>query len=69
MYGRSGGMSLKWTKSANQPHYLTAMGMTRPEYNAFVREWPHSEEGRRLLEGLRWATGAGAGLLDGCLLC
>lgn len=37
--------------------------MTRPEFNAFVRQRPASEEGRRLLGGLRWAG------LPGCLLC
>ena len=59
--GSSGGVSLSWIIHANQPHNLRRLGMTRPEFNAFVREWPASEEGRRLLEGLRWVQQGLAG--------
>ncbi len=54
LYSRRGEPRLSWISNASTLRYLDAMGMTRPEYHAFVREWPHSEEGRHLLEGLRW---------------
>ncbi len=59
LFNKAGELRLSWVSGAAEPRFLDAMGMTRPEYNTFVREWPHSEEGRRLLQGLRWAVGAG----------
>ncbi|KAI7846012.1 hypothetical protein COHA_000551 [Chlorella ohadii] len=61
LFNDDGELHLSWIISATQPRYLNAMGMTRAQLNAFVREWPRSEEGRRLLEGLR------AGSVEGWL--
>ncbi len=46
-----GSVSLCWVASAKQD-LQRCCGMSAAEYNTFVREWPRSEEGRRLLEGL-----------------
>ena len=48
-------LHLSWIINANRPRNLRRLGMTRDEFNAFVKQWPRSEQGRRLLEGLRWA--------------
>ncbi|PRW50952.1 hypothetical protein C2E21_5331 [Chlorella sorokiniana] len=53
LYDKAGTLHLSWVINAGRPYYLDAMCMTREQRNAFVREWPRSEEGRRLLEGLR----------------
>ncbi|PRW51094.1 mitochondrial transcription termination factor-like family-3 [Chlorella sorokiniana] len=53
LLNRSGKTSLSWIKDANKPHSLRRLGMSRHEFNAFVRAWPASPEGRRLLAGLR----------------
>ena len=65
----NGELHLSWIINANRPRNLRRLGMTRDEFNAFVKQWPASEQGRRLLEGLRWATGAGRWLLALCLPC
>ena len=51
----NGELHLSWIVNANKPYNLRRLGMTRDEFNALVRGWPASEQGRRLLEGLRWA--------------
>ncbi|PRW50832.1 transcription termination factor mitochondrial [Chlorella sorokiniana] len=56
---RSGELSFSWVKSANKPYNLARLGMSRDEFNAFVRAWPASPEGRRLLAGLRAGSVAG----------
>ena len=48
---------MSWVVNANKPYNLSRLGMSRPEFNDFVRDWPRSEEGRRLLEGLRCGLG------------
>ncbi|PRW51139.1 guanine deaminase [Chlorella sorokiniana] len=53
LFSRSGEPSLSWIKSANEPHNLARLGMSRDEFNAFVRGWAASLKGQRLLEGLR----------------
>ncbi|PRW50983.1 zinc finger ZZ-type and EF-hand domain-containing 1 [Chlorella sorokiniana] len=53
LYDKAGTLHLSWVINASRPDYLNAMGISREQRNAFVREWPRSEEGRRLLEGLR----------------
>ena len=56
LHSPGGGVKLNWIKDAIKPKYLEAFGMTRQEVHAFVGDWPQSEEGRRLLEGLRCAV-------------
>ncbi len=53
LFSKAGELHLSWITNADKPRYLNAMGMTRAQLNTFVREWKDSEEGRRLLEGLR----------------
>ncbi|PRW50766.1 transcription termination factor mitochondrial [Chlorella sorokiniana] len=59
LHSRSGEPSLSWIVNASQPHNLRRLGMSRAEFNAFVREWPVSLEGQRLLAGLRAGSVAG----------
>ncbi|PRW50977.1 FAD-linked oxidase [Chlorella sorokiniana] len=59
LFSTAGEQQLRWVVDIMKPSYLAAMGMTRAEVHAFVREWPRSEEGRRLLEGLRAGSVAG----------
>ena len=50
-------MHLSWIATVSQTRYRGRLGLSDRQYHAFVREWKDSEEGRRLLEGLRWAFG------------
>ena len=50
----TGELRLSWILTINHAHNLRRLGMTRGEFNSFVKQWPRSEQGRRLLEGLRW---------------
>ena len=65
---RAGAIGLQWTKTVAQPQYRSRLGITTEELHAFVRDWPRSGEGRRLLEGLRcgllWVTVAASCWLD-----
>lgn len=49
---RGGGLHLSWIRSANKPENLALMGLTPDQLNTLVQEWPASNEGQRLLEGL-----------------
>ena len=54
---RAGGIGLQWIITVARPRYRSRLGITTEELHAFVRDWPRSEEGRRLLEGLRCGVG------------
>ncbi len=73
LFKTDGQLHLSWIANANSAVNLSRLGMTRAQLNAFVHEWPRSEEGRRLLEGLRWASCVGwhhaAALMSGLSLC
>ena len=53
----TGELRLSWIVNVNKPHNLRRLGMTRGEFNAVMKQWPRTEQGQRLLEGLRWVTG------------
>ncbi len=59
LFNRCGEVHLSWIITVSQAQYRGRLGLSDQQYHDFVREWPRSEEGRRLLEGLRWAAGAG----------
>ncbi len=48
---KDGSVCVSWVSGAKWD-MLNYGGMTAAEFHTFVREWPRSEEGRRLLEGL-----------------
>jgi len=50
---------LSWIVIMSAAKQRCRLGLSDAQYHAFGREWPASEEGRRLLEGLRWARGGG----------
>ena len=56
---------LSWIVIMSAAKQRCRLGLSDAQYHAFVREWPASEEGRRLLEGLRWATGVEGGRWGG----
>ena len=54
---RTGNIGLQWILTVAQARHRSRLGITTGELHAFVRDWPRSEEGRRLLEGLRCGLG------------
>ena len=54
-----GELHLSWIVVVAQAKHRGRLGLSDQQYRAFMRQWPRSEQGRRLLEGLRWARGAG----------
>ncbi|PRW51023.1 RMD5-like protein A isoform A [Chlorella sorokiniana] len=59
LYDCGGELYLSWVLNANKPHNLRRLGMSQDVFNACVRGWPASAEGRRLLAGLRAGSVAG----------
>ncbi|KAI7846004.1 hypothetical protein COHA_000545 [Chlorella ohadii] len=53
LFNRCGEVHLSWIVTVSQAQYRGRLGLSDQQYHAFVREWKDSEEGRRLLEGLR----------------
>ena len=53
LFNRFGEVHLSWIVDVSQARYRSHLGLSDQQYHAFVREWKDSEEGRRLLEGLR----------------
>ena len=50
LHKKGGGVSLSWIINAKRD--LPGCGVNRAAISVHVREWPRSEEGRRLLAGL-----------------
>ena len=50
---RAGNIGLQWIVTVSDAKNRSRLAITTEELHTFVRDWPRSEEGRRLLEGLR----------------
>ena len=56
LFNRHGEPHLGWIIEASQAKHRGRLGLNDQQYRAFMRQWPRSKQGRRLLEGLRWAA-------------
>ena len=55
LFNQYGEPHLSWIVDVSLARYRGRLGLSDQQYRAFMRQWPRSEQGRRLLEGLRWA--------------